>query len=234
MNRLGTLLRNHTWLVPLLLLAVAVGINVYLQDNFFMQRVLNGNLRVMLPLMILAVGQAIIILAGGIDLSVGAMVSLVNTVFVTLISADSGGFELAGALISADSGGFELAGAMLVGVGVGALAGAVNGLCVAVLRLQPIVTTYATSFIFAGLALAILPRPGGSVPRDLTRFYRDYILEVPVAAYGIALLIILWLLLRRTRFGHHLYAVGGNDEAARASGVRVGLVRFGSDRKSVV
>src|SRR5690625_1161172 len=213
-SRPGILLRNHAWLVPLLLLAIAVGVNVYLQDNFFMQRVLNGNLRVMLPLMILAVGQAIVILAGGIDLSVGAMVSLVNTVFVTLISADSGGLELAGA--------------MLVGVGVGALAGAVNGLCVAVLRLQPIVTTYATSFIFAGLALAILPRPGGSVPRDLTRFYRDYILEVPVAAYGIALLIILWLLLRRTRFGHHLYAGGGNDEAARAPGVRAGVVPFGS------
>src|SRR5690625_5109303 len=123
-RRLGILLRNHTWLVPLLLLAIAVGVNVYLQDNFFMQRVLNGNLRVMLPLMILAVGQAIVIVAGGIDLSVGAMVSLVNTVFVTLISADSGGLELARA--------------MLVGVGVGALAGAVNGLCVAVLRLQPI------------------------------------------------------------------------------------------------
>ena len=79
-------LRNHTYLVPLVLLVVAVALNYYFQPNFFQPRVLNGNLRVMLPLMVLAAGQALVIIAGGIDLSVGAMVSLVNVLLVTLVT----------------------------------------------------------------------------------------------------------------------------------------------------
>lgn len=214
MSVLRGFFRNHSYLLALGLLALAVTLNYALQQNFFQLRVLNGNLRVMLPLMILAAGQAIVIIGGGIDLSAGAMVSLVNAVLVTLITPETQG---AGLLL-----------AILAGAGTGALAGAVNGVSVALLRLQPIVTTYATSFLFAGLALAILPRPGGALPRALTRFYRDTPLGIPMTAFGVALLITIWLLLRRTRFGHYLYAVGGNAEAARASGIRISSVRFGS------
>lgn len=206
--------RNNSYLLALVLLAIAVAVNAGLQDNFFRGRVINGNLRVMLPLMILAAGQAIVIIGGGIDLSVGAMVSLVNAVLVTLITPESTAAGIALALAA--------------GFGIGALAGAVNGFCVAILRLQPIVTTFATSFVFAGLALAILPRPGGALPRALTRFYRDTVLEIPVSAYGIVLVLAIWWLVRRSRFGQYLYAVGGGAESARASGVPVALVRFGS------
>lgn len=205
-------LRSHTYLVPLLLLALAIGINYYLQPNFFQARVLNGNLRVMLPLMVLAAGHALVIIAGGIDLSVGAMVSLVNVTLVTLITRDSGPPEIL----------LGVAAALLLGMAAGAL----NGLCVAYLRLQPIVTTYATSFLFSGLALLILPRPGGALPRELTTFYRSAPLGVPAAAYGIVILLLAWMLLRRTRFVQYLYAVGGNAAAARASGVRVQLTSF--------
>lgn len=214
MRSVRAALRNKSYLVPVLLLVVAVGLNYYFQPNFFQPRVVNGNLRVMLPLMVLAAGQALVIVAGGIDLSVGAMVSLVNVVLVTMITRDSGPAEI------------------LLGIGVallvGAAAGAINGISVAFLRLQPIVTTYATSFLFSGVALVILPRPGGSLPRALTTFYRSAPLGIPAAAYGIALLLLIWVVLRRTRFVQYLYAVGGNAAAARASGVRVTLTRFGS------
>src|SRR5690606_40303578 len=104
---------------------------------------------------------------------------------------------------------------------VGAAAGAVNGLCVAYLRLQPIVTTYATSFLFSGVALAVLPRPGGALPRALTTFYRSAPLGVPATAYGIALLLLLWVVLRRTRFVPSLSRAGGTAAAARPRGGRV-------------
>lgn len=207
-------LRNHSYLLALVLLAIAVALNAALQDNFFMGQVIAGNLRVMLPLMILAAGQAVVIIGGGIDLSVGAMVSLVNAVLVTTVTRDSGTGELMLGL--------------LAGLAIGALAGALNGVCVALLRLQPIVTTFATSFVFSGLALAILPRPGGSVPRAMTTLYRDTFLGIPAGVYGILVVMLLWALLRRTPFGQYLYAVGGNDEAARASGVPVAWVRFRS------
>lgn len=209
-----TRLRGLTFLVPLLVLAVAVLLNYYLQPNLFQPRVLNGNLRVMLPLMVLTAGQAIVILAGGIDLSVGAVVSLVNVILVTLVDPGS---DWTGVLLG-----------LLVGIAAGAATGAINGVCVAYLRLQPIVTTYATSFLFSGIALAILPRPGGALPRALTTFYRSAPLGVPATAYGVVLLLVAWWALRRTRFLQHIYAVGGNPDAARASGVNVAWVRFSS------
>ncbi|HEX7040454.1 MAG TPA: ABC transporter permease [Trueperaceae bacterium] len=204
--------REHPYLVSLVLLAVAVLLNYLLQDNLFQLRVVNGNLRVMLPLMVLAAGQALVIVGGGIDLSVGATVSLVNVILVTLVTPES---SWDGVLLGA-----------LAGLAAGALAGAVNGFCVAYLRLQPIVTTYATSFLYFGLALAILPRPGGALPRALTSFYRSAPLGLPATAYGVALLLLVWLLLRRTRFVQHLYAVGGREASARSSGVAVTRVRF--------
>jgi ribose transport system permease protein len=106
------------------------------------------------------------------------------------------------------------------------LAGLFNGLCVSYLRLQPIVTTYATSFIYAGVALWVLPRPGGLMPSELTKFYRSNPLEIPLMIWVAALLILLWVGLRGTRYGRYLFAVGGQAEAAYATGVPVSLLRL--------
>ena len=205
-------LRQNPYLFALLLLAVLIAINASLQSNFFSLRAINGNFRVLLPLMILAVGQGIVIIGGGIDLSVGAMVSLVNAVLVTLIVPESG------------AGGVAFA--ILVGCGAGMAAGALNGVCVALLRLQPIVTTYATSFVFAGLALLVLPRPGGQLPRALTRFYRSTPLEIPLAVYVIVALLLVWAGVRSSRFGQYLFATGSNADAAYTSGIPTSLVKF--------
>jgi ribose transport system permease protein len=214
MKRLERTLRNHPYLFALLLLGVLVAVNAMLQPNFFQTRVLSGNFRVLLPLMILAAGQAIVIIGGGIDLSVGAIVSMVNAILVTLITPEATALGIALAI--------------LVGCGVGMLAGALNGSCVAFLRLQPIVTTYATGFIFAGLALLILPRPGGAIPRELTGFYRATPLDLPLGVYAVAILLLVWAVLRATRYGQYLYAVGSKADAAYTSGLPVSQVRFGS------
>lgn len=206
---------RHPYLLALLLLLIAVGVNYLLQPNLFESRVLNSNMRTFLPLMLLAAGQTIVIIAGGIDLSVGAMVSLSTAVLVTNLPPDS------------TMGHFVLI--VLLACAVGMAAGALNGLCVAFLRLQPIVTTYATSFIFSGIALWILPRPGGSMPADLARaFRRATPLGLPIGFYIVALVILAWIFLRGTRFGNYLFAVGGQPEAAYASGVPVNWVRFAS------
>jgi ribose transport system permease protein len=207
-------LRKNPYLFALLLLVVLIAINANLQSNFFSLRAINGNFRVLLPLMILAVGQSIVIIGGGIDLSVGAIVSLVNVILVTRISPESGvlGVSLA----------------ILLGCVSGMLAGALNGVCVALLRLQPIVTTYATSFIFAGLALLILPRPGGQLPRAMTRFYRSTPLNIPVAVYVIIVLLLLWALVRGSRYGQYLFATGSRADAAYTTGIPVLRVKFAS------
>jgi len=212
MEKIQSLIRTHSYLFALLLLIIAIIINWLLQSNLFQLRVLNGNLRVFLPLILVAAGQTIVIIGGGIDLSVGAIVSMVNAVLVTVIAADSG----VGSIILG----------IFIALGAGMLAGAFNGLAVAYLRLQPIVTTYATSFIFSGIALLILPRPGGALPRDLRNFYRSTPGGIPFALYIIVILLVVWILIRGTRYAQFLYATGGNADAAYTTGVPVNRVRL--------
>lgn len=214
MNRvsLQRFISRNPFLFALLVLVVVLAINYYLQPNLFELRSINRNLRNFLPAIILAVGQAIVIIGGGVDLSVGAMVSMVNAILVTLILPESSTEQT---LL-----------AIAIAVAAGMAAGLLNGFCVAYLRLQPIVTTYASSFIFAGLALLILPRPGGAIPEALDDLYRSTPLEIPFAIYVIVLLVIVWLILRSTRFGQYLFATGGKAEAAYTTGVPVNRIRM--------
>lgn len=203
---------KNPFVFALLLLIVTALLNRALQDNLFELRSLNRNLRTFLPAIILAVGQTIVIIGGGVDLSVGAMVSMINAILTVLITQESTGPEIVGAL--------------LIGTGVGIAAGALNGFAVAYLRLQPIVTTYATSFLYAGFALLILPRPGGDISDSLQDLYRSAPLDIPFAVYVIGALIVIWLILRSTRWAQYLYATGGKPEAAYATGVPVNGIRF--------
>jgi ribose transport system permease protein len=110
---------------------------------------------------------------------------------------------------------------------IGLLAGAINGFFIAYLRLQPIITTYATSFLYAGLALFILPNPGGGIPGSIAALYRSSTpLNLPLAIYVIVLIILLWLYLSSTRYGKFLYAVGGKADAAYETAVPVTMVQF--------
>lgn len=161
-----------------------------------------------------AIGQTIVILSGGFDLSAGAVVSLVNVVLAS--SMDPMAPTANVALWT------------LVGIGIGMAVGAFNGFFVAVLRMQPIVVTLSTMFILQGVTLLVMDKPGGFVSPDLGTFYLgDAIpdwLPMPLAVIGVVLLAWLWL--KGTRFGTALYAVGSDPDAAAASGVDVVLTRF--------
>jgi ribose/xylose/arabinose/galactoside ABC-type transport system permease subunit len=105
----------------------------------FAKETLNSNMRVFLPIILLSVGQAIVLLGGGIDISVGGVVSIVNTVLATRVGLDGSPEKM-----------WQY---IFVSLFAGLLAGAINGFFVSYLRLQPIITTYATSFLYAGFAL---------------------------------------------------------------------------------
>jgi len=200
-------------LFALTLLVLSVLINVILQPNMFARDTLNSNMRVFLPMVILAAGQAIVILGGGIDISVGGIVSIINTILATRVGLEG----------SAETMWQYVAISLLIGI----LAGAINGFFVAYLRLQPIITTYATSFLFAGVALFILPNPGGGIPTSISEFYRSSIpLGLPLAFYVIAILLLGWGFLRSTRYGNFLFAVGGKAQAAYETAVPVTTIQF--------
>jgi ribose transport system permease protein len=174
--------------------------------NFEWTSVVNTSM----PLVFAAVGQSIVVLTRGLDLSVGGMIDLTNSLAATHMH-DGAGSMLAWSLL------------MLL---VGAAGGAINGILVAVGRLQPILVTLATLSIFQGLAIKVLPEPGGAVPINYTK-----ILANPNGPTGLAfvgVIVVFWLAFRRTRFGTGVFAVGNDEEAARAQGVPVRVVKIGA------
>jgi len=208
---------RNPYFLSLVLLVIMVVINRALQDNLFEIGPLNGNLRVFTPAILLAIGQTFVIIAGGVDLSIGSIVSMGTAILATQIPTDATPDMIVRAVV-------------LVFL-AGLLAGSLNGFGVTALRLQPIVTTYATSFIFAGVALRILPEPGGRLPRELTTFWRNPLqvtesFAIPTSIIAIAIVILLWVLLTKTRYRQFLYATGSKADAAYSTGVRVNRIKF--------
>lgn len=192
------------------LLVITVAASIVLQPDFFSAYSLSASFATILPVATIAAAQTIIVLGGGIDLSIGTIVTLASAVSVVLMDGDNSRLPLA----------------LAAGLATGAACGLVNGLVVAGLRLQPIVATFATSSVFGGLALLVLPQPGGTASPVLTQgFGMVLAIYVPVPAVLLLALWLAWRLLRRHRFGQYLYAVGGNADAAYTSAVPVSAVR---------
>ena len=200
-------------LFAFVLFVIAIVINLILQPNMLAKETLNSNMRVFLPIILLSVGQAIVLLGGGIDISVGGVVAIVNTVLATRVGLDGSPEKM-----------WQY---ILVSLFAGILAGAINGFFVSYLRLQSIITTYATSFLYAGFALFILPNPGGGIPANVAALYRNTTpLGLPLASYVIAIVLLIWIYISSTRYGKYLYAVGGRPQAAYETAVPVTWVQF--------
>ncbi len=177
-----------------------------LPANFEITSIVNNSL----PLALAAVGQTMVVLTGGIDLSVGGMIDLANGLAAINMQNDPASIVQWSVIILL----------------VGAAGGLLNGLFVVVGRLQPILVTLATLSIFQGIAIRVLPSPGGTVPPVLTT-----ILTNPAAPTGLiplAVLIGLWLLFRRTPLGVGIFAIGNDEQAARANGVPVTVTKLGA------
>ena len=210
---LNFMMSRYPAFFPFILLALAIAINLFLQPNMFALDTVNSNMRVFLPLILLTVGQAIVLIGGGIDISVGGIVSIINTILATKVGLDGSPEKMWQFVILS----------LLVGV----LAGAINGFFIAYLRLQPIITTYATSFLYGGFALFILPNPGGGIPADVVSLYRTLTpLGLPLAFYIIGILLLVWGYVSSTRYGKFLFAVGGKAEAAYETAVPVTTIQF--------
>jgi len=159
-----------------------------------------------MPLAFVAVGQSVVLLTSGIDLSVGGLVSL-STCFAALYMGTSDR---------------NIAWVTAVTLLIGAAAGLVNGLLVAIGRLQPIIVTLATLSIWSGLALYVLPTPGGAVPQALVSTLTGLAWGIlPNGVIVALLLLVLLRVFRRTGLAMSLYAIGNDVSAARANGVSV-------------
>ena len=163
-----------------------------------------------------SLGQTLVVFTGGIDLSIGPMVSLTNSV--------------ASAATDKQDPQRSMAKAALLALLIGAAGGAVNGALVAYGRLQPIIVTLATASVWTGIALHIRPKPGGYVPPDFVELLTGTAFQkggppgvppLPKALFVLAGLVVFWLVFRRTRLHSRLLAVGSAEGSAYMSGVNV-------------
>lgn len=162
---------------------------------------------------IVAVGQSLVIIGSSIDLSVAYTISITAVMSSYIMQGKTENVPLA-----------------MVGVfGIGALIGLVNGLTITKLHVNPFIATLGTSLIIKGIINATFTNYTGSVPESFQFFGYGTIGPVPVSIIILVLIVLGgWFLLARTKFGAHLYGVGGNSEVARLSGVRTDRVLIGA------
>ena len=193
----------------------------------FSVAVLIQNSNEVFALAMVAMAQTVPVLLGGLDLSVGAIMTLVNTIASHLLNGSP----------------VEIAFGMIVSLAAGAACGFVNGCIVVYGRIQPIIATLATGAIFLGLALFLRPSPGGNVDGDLSWAATNDLYEI-AATYGFAqdgeaawfqliswipvplvllvlVAVVVWLPFARSVTGRTVYAIGSGEGAAYMSGLSI-------------
>ena len=212
--RLASLIPRDAWLIALwgllILLLIATKLIRPGYDAFDLRSLAIGAL----PVAFAAVAQAVVVISGGIDLSIGSVMALTSVTAARLMTDASEEFALV---------------VVIAVLAMGLLIGLINGVLVVWSRVPDIVVTLAMLYVWAGAALLVLDRPGGGVAdwlRDVTR--GPLVIEwLPRALVLLVVVVALvWIPLRRSRLGLSLYAIGSNRLAAYRSGVEVDRTRI--------
>ena len=207
---IGRAMRGDAWTVGLVAIFVALLVFTKLLRPAYG---LDALAIASLPVAFAAVGQAIVVISGGIDLSIGSVIALTNVTSALLLMNAP---ELSIPIVLL---------VLLIGLGIGV----VNGVLVVVSRVPDIVVTLAMLFVWAGVALLVLGSPGGASA--------DWLRELITGTLGVellprALIVLLvvvgvvWIPLRRSRLGLSIYAIGSDQLAAFRSGVNVARTKI--------
>jgi ribose transport system permease protein len=205
---------RHGWTIGVYLLLAAVLIVDIVVAPVFTAFDLQSLVIATLPLAFAAMAQSVIVISGGIDLSIGAQMALVNVIAAK--SMHGHGFGTALLIVLA---------LMLLG----AVIGAITGSLIVATGVPDIVVTLAMSFVWAGVALIVLPEPGGGSPQTFQDLSQTSFVSAWLPSGVVVLVVVLlalWLPLRWRRPGYALYAIGSNRNAAYLSGVRIGRTRI--------
>jgi ribose transport system permease protein len=203
--------RRQGWVVGVALLFGALVFWRYSQIPAFGPFEIRGIVAGTMTLALLAMAQSVIVISGGIDLSVGAMMVLANCIAARL-------------MLDQDLGPVILIALLVVAIAM-VLSGLIGAIAV-VSGVPDIVVTLAASFILSGLALIVLGSPGGGThPTFQELLVGGFDQPLPATLWLAGLLLLVWLPFKRSRLGIATYAVGSDRAAAFLSGVRVGRTR---------
>jgi fructose transport system permease protein len=208
-QRIQHILHGNPALSPLIVLVLGLIFFGLVADNFLRPQSLSLLVQQMAVVGALAVGQTVIILTGGIDLSIGMAM-----VLASLVMAKLNGEQGVPGLI-----------ALLIGIAVGILAGLVNGLLVTRLNLPPFIVTLGTFSIFTAISLLYAAGQTIALPEDSFLLSTGKTLSIGSVSitWGVILMLLLYAVvgfaLRNTAWGKHLYAAGDDPEASRLAGI---------------
>lgn len=205
----------NTWTLGLAALLAILLVTTKLIQPDFGASGLDSLARAALPFALATVGMAIVVLAGGIDLSIAAMMAVASVTGAVLMEGASDGQSV-----------LIVLGVLLLGLAMGAI----NGLLITVSKVPDIVVTLAMLFVWQGVALLILNAPGGGAApwlRALSAGGIPGIDWLPRAVVFLAIITaLIWVPIRRSKLGLRLYAIGSDPLAAFRSGVPVGQTRI--------
>ncbi len=205
-------IKRQSWNLAIILLAVVLGAWRISQLPQFGAYEARTFVLGILPIALLSMGQALIIIGGGINLAIGAEAVLINCLSAKYMIDTS----FSKSLILA----FAF---MIVGVFVGAL----TGWIISVSGIADIVVTLATSFLLVGVAMYVMPQPGGGINQTLADLISGKVPNfIPPLICLILPILLIWIPLYRSKLGISMYAIGSNKDAAFLSGVNVNLTRI--------
>lgn len=195
--------RQGNWWAPLVLIVATTALLIATTVNFATPQNTSNLLAQAMPLLIVAIGQMIVIVLAGMDLSVGSVMSMTT------------------AILALDGSPLVLIPLAFVAA---ASVGLVNGVAIVKLNVHPIIATLSMQFIVLGIAQLMRPVAGGSVPDIVVTAVSGTVLGVPAPVFwAIAVIAVAWKILHGSRFGLHLFAIGGGV----ASGQRDAAQNFG-------
>jgi ribose transport system permease protein len=204
-------LRRQSWNIAIIFLVIVLGlwrINQLPQFGAYEARTFVLGI---LPIALLSMGQALIIIGGGINLAIGAEAVLINVLSAKFMEGTDFKTSVLYALFF-----------LVVGTGVGAL----TGWIISASGIADIVVTLATSFLLVGVAMFVMPEPGGGINQSLADLIAGTDSNfVPPLVWLILPIALIWYPLYRSRLGIAIYAIGSNKDAAFLSGVNVNLTR---------
>lgn len=210
------LLRRNGWTLGLLGLLAGLLLFAKVAQPSYGVLAIQGLGTSVLPLAIAAVAQAVVVISGGIDLSIGSMMALTSVVAASAMYKQPDEFGIV----------------VVIGVlALGLALGAVNGALVVMTKVPDIVVTLAMSFVWAGFALIVRPAPGGGASSWLMDLAVGPILIDWIPKATVVMLVVVavvWIPIARSRLGLSFYALGSNALAAFRSGVPVGRTKWAS------
>jgi len=204
-------LRRQSWNIGIIVLAIVLGIWRISQLPQFGAYEARTFVLGILPIALLSMGQAIIIIGGGINLAIGAEAVLINCLSANFMEGTDFKTSLMFIFIF-----------LIVGAGIGGI----TGWIISKSGIADIVVTLATSFLLVGIAMFVMPEPGGGINQTLADLMAGKDPNfIPPLVWLIMPIVLIWIPLYRSRLGIAMYAIGSNRDAAFLSGVNVSLTR---------